>query len=335
MAVADLSPALLAYPQVLPGSTALLLTSVFGGGTAVEVLSLNDGSRKVVARGGTAARYLPNGYLVYLSSGTLFAVPFDPARRETRGAPVAILHDVAYSLTHGFAHLAISENGTVIYRRSSNLVSIDWLEASGNSTPLVPTPARYVRPRLSSDGTRLVYGMAGGSGISSWAFDIRTGTATRVTSDDSSVSQPMWTPDSRFMLFAGPSEMSWLPGDGTGEPKPLKPASQSGEHVRQVPLSVSPDGRTLIYLKYSAVTGPDLWTVPLQASGGSLGIGKPAPLQATPALETQARFSPDGQWIVGNICAKLSAAGFSSTGVQRRWPDSNVVGDQPRTILRH
>ena len=59
MIVADLSPALLAYPQVLPGSTALLLTSVLGGGTAIEVLSLKDGSRKVVGRGGTAARYTP------------------------------------------------------------------------------------------------------------------------------------------------------------------------------------------------------------------------------------------------------------------------------------
>ncbi|MBZ5622046.1 MAG: hypothetical protein LAQ69_25455 [Acidobacteriia bacterium] len=210
--VADLSPGLLAYPQVLPGSTALLLTSVFGGGTAIEVLSLKDGSRKVVARGGTTARYLPNGYLVYLTGGTLFAVAFDPARRETRGAPVAILHDVAYSLTHGFAHLAFSENGTVVYRRSSNLVSIDWLDATGNTTPLVPTPARYVRPRLSSDGTRLVYGIAEASGISSWAFDIRTGTATRVTSGDSSVSQPMWTGCGSFAFWAKTPSINTIAG---------------------------------------------------------------------------------------------------------------------------
>lgn len=298
--VADLSPALLAYPQVLPDSTGLLLTSVFGGGTAIEVLSLKDGSRKVVAPGGMAARYLPNGYLVYLSGGTLFAVAFDATRGETRGAAVPILHDVAYSLTHGFAQLAFSENGTVVYRRGSNLVSIDWLDRSGDTRPLVPTPARYVRPRLSADGTRLVYGIAEASGISSWAFDIRTGTATRVTSGDSSLSQPMWTPDGRFLLFAGPLRMSWLPGNGTGEPRPLEASSLSGEHVRQVPLSVSPDGRTLIYLKYSAVTGPDLWTVPLEATGGQLGMGKPQPLQATSAFETQARFSPDGQWFAYN-----------------------------------
>jgi len=40
--------------------------------------------------------------------------------------------------------------------------------------------------------------------------------------------------------------------------------------------------------------------VPLKATGVGLGIGKPEPFQATPALETQARFSPDGQWIAYN-----------------------------------
>ena len=92
--VADLSPSLLAYPQILPGASALLLTSALGGAdeTTIEVVSLKDGSRKVVGRGGTAARYLPNGYLVYVSGGTLFAVAFDAVRRETRGAPVAIRH---------------------------------------------------------------------------------------------------------------------------------------------------------------------------------------------------------------------------------------------------
>jgi hypothetical protein len=69
MVVADLSPSLLAYPQVLPGAGARLLTSGALGGadqTTIEVLSLKDGSRKVVGRWGTAARYLPNGYIVYV-----------------------------------------------------------------------------------------------------------------------------------------------------------------------------------------------------------------------------------------------------------------------------
>jgi hypothetical protein len=89
------------------------LTSALGGAdeTTIEVLSLKDGSRKVVGRGGTAARYPGNGYIVYVSGGTLFTVAFDAVRRETRGAPVAILNDVAYSATQGFAQISFSESG--------------------------------------------------------------------------------------------------------------------------------------------------------------------------------------------------------------------------------
>ena len=50
--------------------------------------------------GGTSARYLPTsngtGHLVYTNRGTLFAIPFDPDRLETRGTAVPILDDVAY-----------------------------------------------------------------------------------------------------------------------------------------------------------------------------------------------------------------------------------------------
>ena len=295
---ADLSPSLLAYPQVLPGASALLLTSVVGGAdeTTIEVLSLNNGSRKVVGHGGTAARYLPNGYIVYVSGGTLFAVAFDAVRRETRGAPVAILNDVAYSTAQGFAHITFSENGTAVYRRSSSLLAIEWLDASGKTAPLVSTPARYVRPRLSPDGLRLAFGIADASGLSSWIFDIRKRTLTRLPAGDGSLSQPMWTPDGRFLLFGGLRKIFWLLGDGTGKPNPLFDDGQ----VRHVPLAMTPDGRTLVYLRFDAVTGPDLWTVPVETTKDVLRAGMPEAFQATSALETQARFSPDGHWIAYN-----------------------------------
>jgi len=297
MVVADLSPSLLAYPQVLPGGSALLLTSALGGAdeTTIEVVSLKDGSRRVVGRGGTAARYLGNGYLVYVSGGTLFAVAFDAVRRETRGTPVAILNDVAYSATQGWAQISFSESGTAVYRRSTNLLSIEWLYASGKTEPLVSAPARYVRPRLSSDGLRLAFGIGEASGLSSWIFDIRKGTLTRLPPRDGALSQPMWTPDGRFLLFGGLRQISWLPGDGAGEPKPLFDGQ-----VRQIPLSMTPNGRTLVYLRFDAVTGPDLWTVPVETTKDGLRVGMPEAFQATPAFESQARFSPDGQWIAYN-----------------------------------
>jgi hypothetical protein len=45
----------------------------------------------VLVRGGSHAHYVPNGYLVYATAGTLWAVAFDPVRLEVRGTPVAVV----------------------------------------------------------------------------------------------------------------------------------------------------------------------------------------------------------------------------------------------------
>ncbi|HEX7779085.1 MAG TPA: serine/threonine-protein kinase [Vicinamibacterales bacterium] len=59
----------------------------------VEVLTLADNRRKIVARGGQSPRYLASsdgtGYLVYVNRSTLFAIRFDLATLETRGTPCA------------------------------------------------------------------------------------------------------------------------------------------------------------------------------------------------------------------------------------------------------
>ncbi len=43
----------------------------------IEVLQLGSGERKVLIEGGSDARYVPTGHLVYLRAGSLMAVPFD------------------------------------------------------------------------------------------------------------------------------------------------------------------------------------------------------------------------------------------------------------------
>ncbi|HUV12920.1 MAG TPA: protein kinase, partial [Acidobacteriota bacterium] len=84
-------------PQVLPGGQSVLFTL---GGTAgwndaqIMVHSLETGERKVLINGGTDARYVPTGHLVYVRAGTLLAVPFDVGSLEVNGDPVPVVEGV-------------------------------------------------------------------------------------------------------------------------------------------------------------------------------------------------------------------------------------------------
>ena len=69
----------------------------------IDVVSLADRSRKTVVRGGTAARYLPSGHLIYTNRNTMFAVPFDLDAHETRGTAVPVMSDVAFDQAAGIA----------------------------------------------------------------------------------------------------------------------------------------------------------------------------------------------------------------------------------------
>ena len=83
----------------------------------VEVVSIADRARKTLARGVGSPRYLPSGHLVYTKKATMFAVPFDLERMETRGTAVAVLDDVAYDPVANGAQYDVSRTGTLVYRR--------------------------------------------------------------------------------------------------------------------------------------------------------------------------------------------------------------------------
>ena len=78
------------YPQVLPGGKAVLVAVVNTPAsletTNVDVISLDDGRRTTLVRGGTSPRYLPSGHVVYARRAKLFAIPFDIDSAGSAGA---------------------------------------------------------------------------------------------------------------------------------------------------------------------------------------------------------------------------------------------------------
>ena len=283
------------WPQVLPGAKVVLFTAAgFSGpnGASIEALSLSTGKRSVLARGGTYGRYLPNGYVMYVNQGTLFALPIDIDRLEARGTATPILDGVSYSSIFGFAQLDFSRTGALVYRKSSGgEVTAEWLDSAGQRDPVLRKPGRYLWPSVSPDGDRLALSVIESGATSVWIYEQQPDRTTRLTSA-AGKHLPVWSPDGRFLVLGGPGGLNWLRLDSAGKPEPLTHSNSI-----QVPWSFSPNGKRLAYHEMSPTTGFDLWTVPVQASGSGLTAGKPELFLQTPAFETYPSFSPDGQWM--------------------------------------
>ena len=90
-----------AYPFALPGGRSLLFTmaSAQPENSQIAVLDLKTKDIKTLLRGGTDAKYVTTGHLVYTSAGSrtgsLRAVRFDLARLEVLGDPVPVVDQCA------------------------------------------------------------------------------------------------------------------------------------------------------------------------------------------------------------------------------------------------
>lgn len=282
------------WPQVLQGGKAVLFSSyasMSGLDSAnIEVMSLENRRRKTVVRGGTWGRYLPSGHLVYINKGTLFAVPFDPDRLEVHGTPAPVLEDVAYNAAWGSAEVDFSRTGTLVYRSSKagdGLVTVPWLDESGNTSPLLPVPGNYLSPALSPDGNRVAFTLGGDV----WEYDLKRAVMVRLTFGGG-YGNPLWTADGQYVVFRAAGGIFWIHAGGAGRPEPLIQSNN-----RQLPWSFTPDGKRLAFVEIDPATGADIWTLPVETTGSGLRAGKPEVFLQTPVQERSPMFSPDGQWL--------------------------------------
>ena len=333
----DLAPGELFYsmPQLLPGGNDLLVTVYTtppGLATAVmDIVSLRDGSRKTVGRGGTGARYLPSGHLIYTNASTMYAVPFDLDARETRGTAVPVLNDVAFDPAGSLPQYAISADGTLVYRpttaRGPSAASIVWLDATGKRDPLPGPPAEYPSlPRLSPDGKRLALTVRDGGRQDIWVYDTERDQRTRLTFGTETFAAPVWSRDGKYVVFGSiGSGLFWARADGGGQPQSLVKRATIA-----FPFSFLPDGSRLAFHEVSRT--PQIWTVSLDYSDG-LKAREPEPYMANQFAESAPKFSPDGRWLAyeSNETGRteIFVRAFPATAQGGKWPISNGGGALP------
>jgi len=294
------------WPQVLPGSKAVLFTAHTGGGNYdqanIEIFTLKTGERKILQRGGFSGQYLPSGHLVYLHQTTLFAAPFDLDRLALTGAPVPILEDAGSTTTAG-GDFAFSKTGSFVYLSGRAALSgwpISWLDSTGKKQVLHAPVALYFFPRLSPDGKRLAFSNASSQGADIWVKDLERDTPSRLTFLGGTNNFPVWTPDGKAIVFksqdpANPG-LYWIRSDGSGAAQRLT----DGKSVDN-PYSFSPDGKRLAFYRTSGNNLPDIWTAPIElVNAGDPSqprLGKAELFLGSAFVEADPVFSPDGRWL--------------------------------------
>ncbi len=289
------------WPQILNGGQAVLFTAQTGGNTdaaSIDVVSVKDGTRKTLLRGGGFGRYVEasdgTGYLTYVNGGTLFAVPFDSAKLEVHGTPTPVLDGVGSLDSQGGARLSFSRTGTLVYRGGAALGTrvVRFMNAAGATETILERRDNYTYPRLSPDGQKLSIVATEGGSPDLWVYDVKGGRSTRLTTNVGATFAPTWTPDGRYVVFQGPGGMFWTRSDGGSQPQQLTQSKNI-----QYPYSFTPDGKRLAYSEVSPTTSFDNWTVPLEVTSAGLKAGTPENLMQTPVEERHPAFSPDGHWM--------------------------------------
>jgi len=292
-------------PQMLPGGDAVLFTLATGAIAAsdrwdkaqIVVQTLKSGDRRVVVEGGSDARYLATGHLIYRFANTLLAVPFDVKRLAVTGGPVSVVEGVRVANvgTTGTSQFSISENGSLVYvpGRAGGVdkSTLALVDRNGNAKPLGLPALLYSHPRISPDGKHLAFSTNDGKEDSVWIYDLDGKTAMRRLTFTGGNTLPIWSADSQRVLFRSDREgdqgLFWQRADGTGVAERVtKPDKELPSHT---PDSWAPDGQTFSFYAGKGGDG-SVWTYSLRDKKASL-------FADAPAWQQSSSFSPDGRWI--------------------------------------
>jgi serine/threonine-protein kinase len=321
------------WPQALPGGKAVLFTSHrqvasdFDNAT-IDVLTLATGARKVVLKGGSFARYVPSGHLVYVSKAALFAVPFDATRLEVTGSPSPVVQNLYWNPTEGAAQMSFSTTGVFAYLRGGPEVAtypIVLVDRRGGTSRLIEDAGAYANPRLSPDGKRLALTVLKDGNFDIWVYDLERGVPTRLTFNDAADTEQVWSPDGRYLIFSsgrsgGADNLYRKRADGSGDEEQL---TRSDDPLW--PSSWSRDGQSVVF----AGMGPN---GNFDISMLALGDKKVQPLLNTTFREADGAVSPDGRWLAytSNESGRLEVYIRPFPTGAGRWQVSDAGGGLPR-----
>jgi len=287
------------WPQLLPDGKSVLFTVIGPSGgwedASIVVQDIVSGERRVVVEKGTYGRYIPTGHIIYAqANGTILAVPFDLARRQTSGTASSVASGVRVALWGGAASFAVSDSGTFAFVRGTSETQslLNWVDQDGKVVRQLGDPLNGTYQNVSPDGTKVALTIRLPDHNDIWIVDTTSGDRERFTFESTEDESPVWSPDGKRIAYSsawtGQARRVYVKSvDGSSEPDLL----YTGEFHLHL-TSWSPDEKWLAFYQWHPETGQDLWVVSAD------GEEQLVPVATTAATESDAVFSPDGQWLV-------------------------------------
>src|ERR1700757_984797 len=231
-------------------------------------------------------------YLLFARDRTLFAQRMDWKALRKIGEPSLLARNVAASPAYlGTSEFTASQTGVLIYGTAtgSSFDQFNWYARDGTVTGSLDPVIDFQQFTLSPDGKHLALNSFHQHATGSlWLIDLASNITTALTTDPHAQSDPVWSPDSRYVAFNllpnGGSDPPFLVKKieiGTQQPQPIY-----GDNDRHWIEDWSADGRFLLTHDTKTFS-----IIPLS------GDHKPEAVYSSSFIKDEFHLSPDGQLI--------------------------------------